>query len=90
MRKEVCTLKAYNIDAHAKYDQKRRGRKGQVGKCLPAIPQSPFFLGKIWLTSSKINHSYAEAFSVSLSARGIEDDTHLTVDRTGSVESDHV
>ena len=52
------------IDVHAKYDQKRRGREGQVGTCLPAGPQpsQPSFLGKRWLTAKNIAHSFTEVF----------------------------
>jgi hypothetical protein len=60
-------VKIWNIDAHAKYDQNRRGYEGRVGKYLPTGAQSQLFIDKTRLTSSKITHSFVDAFSVSLS-----------------------
>ena len=57
-----------------------------------AGPQPPFFVVKIWLTSSKIIHTFAEVLPVStnVGGRGRYDNTHLTIERVRGIESQHI
>jgi hypothetical protein len=57
----------HKIDAHANYDQKRRGREGQGGKQLPTGPRTSFFINKGWVTTEKITPIFAEVIGVSSS-----------------------
>jgi len=91
--KQVCAMKIEKIDAHAKYDQKRRGGNSQGDKYLPTGPQYSFSVGNGRLTSSNITHNFAEASCISTSVGGLGSggyDTYLTVDRSGGIESKHV
>lgn len=76
-------MKIEKIDVHAKYNQRRCGRESQGAKYLPRGPQPTFRIGKIWLTSSKITHNFAEELSISLSEGNARGYAHLTVDRSG-------
>lgn len=53
------------MDAHAKYDQKRRACESRIGKYLTIVLSHHPFLEKKLLTSSKMTHSFSEALSIS-------------------------